>query len=259
MSAPSVLAIAAHPDDIEFVMAGTLLQLQARGWQLHYFNLANGCYGSSSLPPAECAAVRLDEAQAAAGLLQATFHPPICDDLNIFYTDELLRQVAAVVRQAKPQIVLTHAPLDYMEDHQNTARLAVGGAFCRGMPHFLTAPSQAAFSDPIAVYHAQPHGNRTPLGEIVMPTHCVDVSQLLPRKRELLAAHASQNEWLDASQGISAYLETMEQLNREVGQLSGCYTAAEGWRQHIHLGLSPAGFDPLREALQQAIRVTATV
>ncbi|MEO8269951.1 MAG: PIG-L family deacetylase [Aureliella sp.] len=38
----SVLAIAAHPDDIEFVMAGTLLQLSQRGWQVHYFNIANG-------------------------------------------------------------------------------------------------------------------------------------------------------------------------------------------------------------------------
>ena len=43
---PTALAIAAHPDDIEFVMAGTLLRLAETGWSIHYFNIANGCCGS---------------------------------------------------------------------------------------------------------------------------------------------------------------------------------------------------------------------
>lgn len=253
MTTNSVLAIAAHPDDIEFVMAGTLLQLSQRGWQVHYFNIANGCYGSQSLAPAECAAVRLAEAQAAAALLPAKFYPPICDDMNIMYTQDMLRQVAAVVRQAQPQIVLTHAPLDYMEDHQNTARLAVSAAFTRGMPGYATQPPLASYEAPVAVYHAQPHGNCTPLGDLVTPTHFVDVGPLVDRKRQLLAAHASQDQWLGASQGISAYLETMLDLNRQVGQLSGRFELAEGWRQHLHLGFSPSGFDPLRTALDSAI------
>ena len=146
MSTQSVLAIAAHPDDIEFVMAGTLLQLSERGWQVHYFNIANGCYGSQSLEPAQCSALRLSEAQAAAALIPATFYPPISDDMEILYTPQLLRQVAAVIRQAQPQIVLTHAPLDYMEDHQNAARLAVSAAFTRGMPGFVTSPPPASSS-----------------------------------------------------------------------------------------------------------------
>lgn len=255
MTTQSVLAIAAHPDDIEFVMAGTLLQLSQRGWQVHYFNLANGCYGSQSLEPAQCSAVRLAEAQAAAALLPATFYPPICDDMEILYTPPLLRQVAAVIRQSQPQIVLTHAPLDYMEDHQNASRLAVSAAFTRGMPGFVTSPPLAGYDGPVALYHAQPHGNRTPLGDLVEPTHYVDVSPLVKRKRELLSAHASQDQWLGASQGISAYLETMIELNRQVGQLSGQFELAEGWRQHLHLGFSPANFDPLREALDTAIVV----
>jgi len=255
MSTQSVLAIAAHPDDIEFVMAGTLLQLSERGWQVHYFNIANGCYGSQSLEPAQCSALRLSEAQAAAALIPATFYPPISDDMEILYTPQLLRQVAAVIRQAQPQIVLTHAPLDYMEDHQNAARLAVSAAFTRGMPGFVTSPPLASYDGPVAVYHAQPHGNRTPLGELVEPTHFVDVSSLVERKRELLAAHASQDQWLGASQGISAYLETMVELNRQVGQFSGQFELAEGWRQHLHLGFSPAGFDPLRDALDSVMVV----
>jgi LmbE family N-acetylglucosaminyl deacetylase len=256
----SVLAIAAHPDDIELVMSGTLMQLQRRGWQIHYFNIANGCCGSTTLDRSACAAVRLAEAQRAAELLNAVFHPPICDDLEIFYTAELHRKVAAVVRQAKPSIILTHSPSDYMEDHQNASRLAVGAAFVRAMPNFDSQPPIPIYQHDVAVYHAQPHGNRDPLGQLVVPTHFVDVTDLLDEKRRILAAHASQDQWLDATQKISAYLETMVELNREVGSLSrssnnptcaAAFNYAEGWRQHIHLGLGQQGFDPLASALQE--------
>ncbi len=246
---PSVLAIAAHPDDIEFVMAGTLLQLAARGWDVHYFNIANGCCGSKKLNREQCAAVRLVEAQSAAALIPAKFHPPICNDLEIFYTPELHAKVAGVVRLVRPTIILTHALSDYMEDHQNAARLAVGGAFVRGMPNFVTTPAVLSYESDVAVYHAQPHGNRDPLGKLVVPSHFVDVTPHLEDKRRLLSAHASQDQWLDATQRISSYLTTMEDLNREVGQLSQRFELAEGWRQHIHLGLSSPAFDPLHAAL----------
>jgi N-acetylglucosamine malate deacetylase 1 len=250
----SVLAIAAHPDDIEFVMAGTLLQLHSLGWDVHYFNIANGCCGSATMDRKQCALVRLQEAQKAASLIPATFYPPICDDLEIFYTAELHRQVAAVVRKARPSIILSHAPSDYMEDHQNAARLAVGGAFTRGMPNFVTQPAMPIYTDDVAVYHAQPHGNRNPLGEIVVPNYLVNVTAVMEKKRGLLAAHASQDQWLDATQGISAYLDTMMQLNAEVGRLATrpedqCFQYAEGWRRHLHLGLCSADFDPLPTAL----------
>ena len=250
MSNKSVLAIAAHPDDIEFVMAGTLLQLAARGWVVHYFNIANGCCGSMTLSQEQCAATRLLEAQAAAALIPAKFYPPICNDLEIIYSRELLQQVASVVRQAQPQIVLTHALVDYMEDHQYAARLAVTAAFVRGMPSYRPQPSATAYQDEVAVYHAQPHGNRTPLGEPVLPTHCVDVSRFSLRKQELLRAHTSQGQWLDDTQRMGSYIDTMLDLNREVGKFSRRFELAEGWRKHLHLGFSASGFDPLRDALE---------
>ncbi|MFZ4593238.1 MAG: PIG-L family deacetylase, partial [Verrucomicrobiaceae bacterium] len=43
---PSALAITAHPDDIEFVAAGTLLLLKEKGWDIHYFNVSRGNCGS---------------------------------------------------------------------------------------------------------------------------------------------------------------------------------------------------------------------
>ena len=122
---PSVLAIAAHPDDIEFVMAGTLLRLAQAGWQVHYFNIANGCCGSQQLNREECAAVRLQEAARAAAAIPAEFYPPICNDLEIFYDHATHARVTSIVRRVRPSMILTHALSDYMEDHQNAARLAV--------------------------------------------------------------------------------------------------------------------------------------
>ncbi|HSJ02240.1 MAG TPA: PIG-L family deacetylase, partial [Verrucomicrobium sp.] len=113
---PSVLAIFAHPDDIEFVAAGTLLQLKSRGWDLHYINLCNGHGGSVQMDGPTTALKRLTEAEEAARILGASFYPPISDDLVLTYSAESLKKVAAVVREAQPSIVLTHAPSDYMED-----------------------------------------------------------------------------------------------------------------------------------------------
>lgn len=246
---PSVLAIAAHPDDIEFVMSGTMLRLAQQGWELHYFNVASGCCGSMTLDRESCARTRLVEAQRAAALLGATFYPPICDDLAIVYSGELLAQVAAVVRHAKPQIVLTHSPVDYMEDHQNAARLAVTAAFSRAMPNYRCMPDAPTYVDDVTVYHAQPHGNRTPLGEAVIPTHFVDVTSLIGKKAELLLAHASQAAWLDETQQINSYVATMERLNCEVGRWSDRFAMCEGWRRHLHLGLCAEDADPLARVL----------
>ena len=248
---PSVLAIAAHPDDIEFVMAGTMLRLAEQGWDLHYFNIANGCYGSMKLDREACTLARLAEAQRAAELMGATFYPPICDDLAIVYTPELLARVSAVVRRARPNIVLTHSLVDYMEDHQNAARLAVTAAFSRAMPNYRSVPDVPTYSHDVTIYHAQPHGNRTPMGEPVVPTHFVDVSSLIARKGELLLAHASQGAWLDETQQISSYVNTLQTLNREVGSWILQYEFAEGWRKHLHLGLCSETADPLAEALSK--------
>jgi len=99
------------------------------------------------------------------------------------------------------------------------------------------------------VYHAQPHGNRDPLRQPVRPELFVDITAVFDRKREMLACHRSQKEWLDASQGMDSYLRVMEDLAREVGALSRRFALAEGWRRRLHLGFGPEDFDPLSAAL----------
>ena len=246
---PSAIAIAAHPDDIEFVMAGTLLLLQQRGWEIHYFNLSTGNCGSVRHGAATTRRLRLAEAQRAAGILEAHFHAPIADDLEILYDVKLLRRVAAVVREAKPTIVLTHSPQDYMEDHMNTSRLAVTAAFARGMPNFVTSPRRRAVDGDVTVYHAMPHGHCDGLRQPVRAEMFVNTSKVQETKLAALAMHRTQQEWLDVSQGMNSYLRSMENASLQVGRMSRRFRHAEGWRRHAHLGFSSEHADPLREAL----------
>lgn len=249
---PVVLAAVAHPDDIEFMMAGTLLRLKEAGAELHMWNLANGCCGTATHEREEIVRLRWDEAQQSARLAGAVLHPPLADDLAIFYEPRLLERVAAVLRQVRPSLVLTHAPQDYMEDHQNACRLVTTGLFARGMRNYATHPAATPWSGPTALYHALPHGLRDALRQPVRASQFVDITPVLAAKRAMLAAHKTQKEWLDASQGMDAYLNEMEAMSRAVGKMSGRFEYAEGWRRHSHLGYGPEAFDPLSALLGAA-------
>lgn len=252
---PTALAIAAHPDDIEFVMAGTLLLLAEARWEIHYLNLSSGNLGSMTHKPRKTARLRREEARTAAQVLGATWHAPFCDDIEIFYNKRTLRKLGAVVREVDPTIVLTHSPQDYMEDHMATARLAVTATFTRGMPNFRTAPPRKSAVNAVAVYHASPHGLRDGLRRRVLPGAFVDTTGVQEQKRAALACHASQKEWLDATQGMDSYLNAMTDFSLELGRLSEEFQHAEGWRRHSHLGFSPLDSDPLAEALGAKCKV----
>lgn len=249
----TVFAVAAHPDDIEFLMSGTLMLLGEAGYELHYMNLANGSLGTTQYDTASIVAMRRSEAMDAAQSIGAVYHESICSDLDVFYDRETLARLASVVREVGPDIVLTHSPVDYMEDHTNTCRLAVTAAFARGMPNFPVTPPRSALSSKVTVYHAQPYSNHDPLRRLVVPDLYVDVTDREEAKVTMLARHVSQKQWLDESQGLDSYLQALRDLDAAVGKMSGCFAYAEGWRRHLHLGFCGPQDDPLREALADRI------
>lgn len=255
MKKPVAFAIGAHPDDIEFLMAGTLLMLRRAGCETHVLNVATGSCGSRIHGAAKLRALRRREAQAAARVLGATWHPSLVDDLEILYELPLLRRLAAVVRGVKPTIVLTHSPVDYMEDHVNAGRLAVTAAFTRGMPNFRTIPSRRIADTEVVVYHAMPAGLRDPLRRRVIPGAFVNTAPVHEQKLKALSQHRSQQDWLDHSQKMNSYLRAMDSMSREVGRMSRRFCHAEGWRRHLHLGFGPAEADPLHELLGKDYRV----
>jgi LmbE family N-acetylglucosaminyl deacetylase len=249
VSVKSAIAIAAHPDDIEFVMAGTLLLLKRAGFDIHYFNLLTGNCGSRETGSAETARIRRREAQRGAAVLGAHWHAPIAHDLELVYSVPNLRRVAAVVRKVRASIVLTHSPQDYMEDHMTASRLAVTAAFAHGGPNFKTVPPQAPYESDVTVYHALPHGLCDGLRRRIAPGAFVNTSQVHAVKLEALAEHRSQQGWLNATQGMNSYVDSMTTMSREVGTMSGRFQHAEGWRRHSHLGFSRTDLDPLKEIL----------
>jgi len=241
------MAVAAHPDDIEFMMAGTLLLLKQAGYETHYMNLASGNCGSVQNNAARTRAVRRREARRSADILGAHYHPTLTDDLEIFYDDRTLRQLVAIIRAVEPTILLTHSPRDYMEDHMNTSRLTVTAAFARAMPNYRAQPPRAPTNQQVTVYHAMPHGLCDPLRRRVIPGGFVNTTSVQFKKKEALAAHESQKNWLDVSQGLNSYLQAMEEMSLAVGKMSAHFQHAEGWRRHLHLGFSERAIDPLQD------------
>jgi len=250
-------AVAAHPDDIEFMMAGTLILLGQAGYELHYMTVANGSCGTATVSVDEIVGTRAREAKSAAELIGAVYHPSFVNDIEVFYERELLARVGAVIRRVNPSILLVPSPQEYMEDHANTSRLVVSAAFCRNMRNFPTEPPTEPVESALVVYHALPYGLRDGLRRRIVPGYYVDITSVLGRKRDMLACHRSQKEWLDRSQGLDAYLNTMVEMSAEVGRMSGRFQYAEGWRRHSHLGFAGPGLDPLCQALGEKVLVNA--
>jgi N-acetylglucosamine malate deacetylase 1 len=246
---PAVLAVGAHPDDIEFMAAGTLLLLKQAGCETHYLNVANGNCGTVQYDRKTIAKIRAAEARRAAQVLGARFHPSLTNDLEIFYDLKTVRRLAAVVREVRPGIVLTHGPLDYMEDHMNTCRLALTAAFVHGAPNFKSIPARPTYDRDVVVYHWMPHGLCDGLRRRIFPGAYVNTASVQATKRAALAEHRSQQHWLDTSQGMNSYLAAMEAFSRELGRMSRKFPHAEGLRRHLHLGYASKEIDPVAELL----------
>jgi len=82
----------------------------------------------------------------------------------------------------------------------------------------------------------------------------VNTTSVHAQKLKALAAHRTQQDWLDHSQGMNSYLRAMDDQSRRMGKLSGKFKHAEGWRRHSHLGFSPQEEDPLQKALNSRYR-----
>ncbi len=246
---PAVLALVAHPDDIEFMSMGAMLMLQKRGWEVHYMTIANGCCGTAVDDIETISRKRQAECQAACELVGAVWHPSVCNDLEIFHNWDIISKVLSVIREVRPSIIFTQSLDDYMEDHINSCRVAVTAAFARGMLNAKCDPPRPPIQDDVTIYHSTPHGLMDSLRRKIEPEIFVNVTPVIEQKWDMLACHKSQKEWLDVSQGMDAYLKVMKDFAAELGERSGKFEFAEGFRRHSWLGFSSKEIDPLRDVL----------
>lgn len=247
-----LVAMLAHPDDAEILVAGTLFHLKDRGWELGIVTMTAGDCGSSTGSREEISRTRLAEAAAAAQYLGAQYECAGFSDNEIFAGASSLRRSVELLRQFDPDVVITHSPVDYMFDHEETSRLARAAAFAAAMPLYATgsgSPHRPARGTP-ALYYADPIEGTGAFGQRIRPGFYVDITAQMERKRHMLSLHASQRTWLRAHHGLDEYLDRMtawaEQYGRECG-----LRYAEGLRQHLGHGY-PQG-PVLQEALGSLI------
>ncbi len=228
-----ILSIHAHPDDAEIFAGGTLALLADRGHAITIVTMTPGDCGSHERPAEEIAAIRRGEARAAAALIGASYLCAEFRDLSIIPDDASRRRVTAILRQTRPELVLTSAPADYLCDHEATSALVRDACFAAPAPNYATAAwSDAPPLDAIPhLYFMDPAGGTDREGNAVVPDFVVDIGAVLGRKREMLAAHASQRLWLLQHHGMDNYLDTMERWARRSGALAGV-EFGEGFRRY---------------------------
>lgn len=227
----TVLSIGAHPDDAEFLCAGSLALLQARGWQVHIASLTPGDCGSVQYSREEISRIRKDEATQSAALLDGQYHCLDCDDIFILYDRPTLLKTIDLVRRVCPTIVFAQSPSDYMVDHEMTSKLAQTACFTGGMVNIDTSGTEP-FSPTPYLYYMDPVEGKDNLGNSVQPSTLIDISEVINVKEEMLACHASQRNWLLKHHGIDEYIQTMKAFAAQRGQEGGV-AFAEGFRQHL--------------------------
>lgn len=235
--APRLLTAMSHPDDAEILVGGTLLHLKAVGWELGVITMTSGDCGSATHSKEEIARIRRAEAQAAANSLGASFECVGLKDIEVFANVENIRRVVELMRHFDPDVVITHPPVDYMLDHEETSRLVRAATFAEAMPLYQTHQAKAARagrSTP-ALYYADPIEGIDYFGETVQPGFYINISEQLGEKRKLLSCHASQRNWLRDHHGVDEYLDQMTVWARRRGEECGS-EYAEGLRQHLGHG-----------------------
>ena len=225
-----ILAVHAHPDDIETLAAGTLALLAGAGHEIIIVTLTAGDCGSVGDGPEETARIRRAEASAAAAMIGAVYHCPGLPDLGLFNDDPTRRTVTELVRTLAPEIVITAPPSDYHPDHEATSALVRDACFAAGAPNYRTgaAPSLPAIPH---LYFTDPIGGRDRDGRRIAPDFAVDIAAGFEIKRRMLAAHASQTAWLAKQHDLADPVGAMVAWSHRRGLDFGV-EVAEGFRQY---------------------------
>ena len=210
MSGPGVrdvvLAVGAHPDDVEFSCGGTLAALAARGIEVHIAVVTDGWCGSYTLPGPEIARVRLGEARRAAEICGAASLTHLgMHDQGSETTIERRRDLVNLIRRLGATVLIGQSPVDYHVDHRNAAQLAFEARCAAGVPNFADEPP-LGWTPHLAVMD-------TNMGVGFEPHLWVDVTPVWDTKVAMLAAHASQLAMEDTLYGAGP-VEMMEVLAR---------------------------------------------
>ena len=191
----NIFAVGAHPDDLEILCGGTLAKYANQGHSVTMAVLTNGNMGHPDIAPAEMATIRKQEFENAAKIIGAqTIWMDVDDEMSVIDLPSRLAMVD-VVRQARPDVILTHSPNDYHVDHLNTSRLVLEAAPLACVHNIKRALPQLD-KQPLIYYFDT-------LGAVgFMPTEYVDISDTIETKIAMYQCHKSQDQWMRIATGF---------------------------------------------------------
>ena len=220
----NILAIGCHPDDLEIGCAGTLAKYAERGDRVIMCHVANGNLGHVVIMPDELRKMRTKEAEDAAALIGAESINIDVGDMHVEASErETINRLIEVVRYAKPDLIITHNPDDYMRDHQQTSQLAFHASFGSSIPHIQTATE--AYGEIVPIFYMD-----TLAGINFVPTEYVDVTETIETKLKMLACHESQIKWMLEHYKID-FIDFVRTCSKYRGLQCGV-PYAEGFRQY---------------------------
>jgi LmbE family N-acetylglucosaminyl deacetylase len=218
----NVVAVGAHPDDMELLCGGTLTRFAQQGAQVWLVTLSIGELGHRDIEPLKLSRIRREEATAAAAVIGASH---LCLDQPAEYiqdTSEARNRLVEVLRLAQADVVLTHPPQDYHLDHMNASKVVFSATL--SAPIVRIATSSSALQRHPMLFYCDALG-----GLEFQPSHYVDVSTTYNTKLAMLRCHQTQlkmDYWPEAPLGL---LEMAEIMARFRGMQSSV-TYAEGFR-----------------------------
>ncbi len=184
-----VLAIGAHPDDIEFCCAGTLAIFSKKGHEIFICHVSNGNKGSLNYNSDELSKIRKNEAMQSAKIIGATsIWGGFADGEVVLDLDSRVK-IIDVIRQANPDLVITHSPDDYHSDHINVSKLVFEAIYLANLKLWKTK-YPASDKLPYLYYMDNEAGIN------FNPTEYVDITDTIETKIEMMLKHNSQIEWL---------------------------------------------------------------
>lgn len=212
-----VLAIAAHPDDVELACGGTLLKLAAQGRKTGILDLTRGELGSRG-----SADLRDEEAAAASRVLGLSMRHNLAFRDGFFQNDEThQRGIIAVLRHYRPDVVLINAPYDRHPDHGRASELARDAAFLAGLRRIETTWEGKAQEPwrPAKVW-------KYIQDQLILPDFVVDITPYFEGKMAAIRAYGSQfynPESGEPETYISSpdFMNSIEARTKEMGHLIG--------------------------------------
>jgi N-acetylglucosamine malate deacetylase 1 len=180
MKQVDVLAIAAHPDDIELICGGTLIRAHMLGRSTGIIDLAAVEMASRGTPE-----LRAKEAAKAAKVMGVAVRENLgFPDGGIQNTPETRAKLAVAIRQLKPRIVITHSQHGRHPDHPIVAQLVRDACFVAGLKK---VEPKVAPHRPLKVIHALSFRE-----DNQKPTFVVDISEAFEKKLDAIACYKSQ-------------------------------------------------------------------